>query len=124
MERWLPGSLPLLLWPIDFQILRHYLFREVVVVSIHNPAHLASRIRALGFDVSADSQFQWCIEFSGSPEPLHIWNSWVLKALVGNCLVHEEMIVAMVKHQRDMALSGSYPSGSKIMIGMEAQAWM
>jgi hypothetical protein len=51
MPRAVPGSIPLLWWPIDLELIRRVIFQEVICAYVYNPAHLYDALRSRGFTI-------------------------------------------------------------------------
>jgi hypothetical protein len=49
----MPGATPFLHWPLSRTSLKEVLFDKVYLTSVYNPAHLATKLRGLGFEVSS-----------------------------------------------------------------------
>lgn len=48
-----PGMVPLFWWPLDLGVIEAILFQDVWLFSVYNPAHLAAKLRNVGFEVES-----------------------------------------------------------------------
>lgn len=46
-----PGMVPMFWWPLDLDVIEALLFGDLLLFSAYNPAHLAAKLRAAGFEV-------------------------------------------------------------------------
>jgi hypothetical protein len=46
-----PGMVPLFWWPLNPDVIEALIFGDLFLFSIYNPAHLAAKLRAVGFEV-------------------------------------------------------------------------
>jgi hypothetical protein len=92
-----PGATPFLHWPLSRISLKEVLFDKVYLTSAYNPAHLARKLRGLGFEVSScgrELKIQKRVE-SGPCLEMTGWN--FLARMIGQYLVTDEVLVEMVQ---------------------------
>jgi len=102
----LPGTLPLPLWPIEYDCVEELLFFRVRVTSFYNPAHLIKRLRAFGIEVDTKDGRNWKGRFNkgehfGSLEDTSYFQTVVSKYLLKESFVFD-LISQMIEPPVDI----------------------
>ena len=108
------GAVPMFWWPVEIDMLRRIFFREVVVFSIYNPAHLARKLRSLGFEVSLVAKGDLAaVKYMGDKEA-RIEGIRYFTESIRFFLLHEEFVVTTIAKMLDEMERGTIPVQSRM----------
>jgi hypothetical protein len=91
------GTVPLLWWDLELELIRQLMFQELVVVTLFNPAHLISKLQQKGFDVSMSSEDGTLkVSRTSGDGRVTVEGMEYFKNLITHGLYSEEMVVEMI----------------------------
>ncbi|WP_421774630.1 hypothetical protein [Gracilimonas sp.] len=54
-----PGMIPLFHWPLDIELIRALIFKNINLISTYNPVNLIEKLKEKGFDINEDSNSKY-----------------------------------------------------------------
>ncbi|MGZ5435663.1 MAG: hypothetical protein ACXWID_09370 [Pyrinomonadaceae bacterium] len=112
-----PGATPMFWWPIPTNFVRKLLFHEVTVIAVYNPAHLARKLRACGFDVRVERK-QVMVK-KDSPVRLEMQNMNHLLLYIQQHFLREEFVIQMFQNVLKRLGRGKLPRNTLISLHPE-----
>lgn len=94
---YLYGTLPLFWWPIDLEVIKSIIFREVVITSIHNTAHLIDRLEKNGYKVIINPPGEYTLEKSYGKSAMRFEGFYYFVQIMQLGLIPEDTIIRIVE---------------------------
>lgn len=101
---WVPGMIPLLSFPADFNFVTQILFYDLLTITIYNPVHLIKKLRKAGFVVEISGR-DWKVLHEDGQRRLQMMGGQYMTQLVFNGLLSEDFIFTYYNTMREGALS-------------------
>lgn len=115
----LMGTTPMFWWPVPVEFLRQVFFKDVVVLTLYNPAHLARKLRGLGFEVELIGKGQLKVRKVMGDKVFEMQGMDYFLNSIQRSLITEDATVELFAHLLGRIESGALTVNTRVELQMQ-----
>jgi hypothetical protein len=113
----LPGTLPLVWWPISKKNLYDLVFGRVIILSMYNPAHFWGLLRSRGYTVTTDDRSRFMSAINKQDKrTVRLENMDYFRQLTENFLMSDETVFNVL--EKAVSVAETQGMGSNVKVNL------